>query len=68
MRTAYFREDWGFSITHEQLQTLEEGEYEVCIDSTLEPGHLTYGEYLLPGRDSGRSADLHARLPSFALQ
>ena len=28
---------------------LEECEYEVCIDSTLEPGHLTYGECYLPG-------------------
>jgi aminopeptidase-like protein len=28
---------------------LEEDEYEVMIDSTLEPGSLTYGEYFLPG-------------------
>jgi aminopeptidase-like protein len=27
---------------------LTDDEYEVCIDSTLEPGFLTYGEYLLP--------------------
>jgi aminopeptidase-like protein len=24
-------------------------EYEVCIDSTLEPGHLTYGEFVIEG-------------------
>ena len=24
-------------------------EYEVCIDASLEDGHLTYGEYYLPG-------------------
>ncbi len=28
---------------------MKDVEYEVCIDSTLEDGHLTYGEYLLPG-------------------
>jgi aminopeptidase-like protein len=28
---------------------MQDAEYEVCIDSTLEPGYLTYGEYYLPG-------------------
>lgn len=49
MRTSYFKEAWGFSIAHRDLLALEDGEYEVCIDSSLEPGHLTYGEYFLPG-------------------
>jgi len=31
---------------------LRDEEYEVCIDSSLEPGFLTYGEYLLPGEIS----------------
>jgi aminopeptidase-like protein len=48
-RTTYYREDWGFCLSHRELQSLEEGEYEVCIDSSLEPGHLTYGELMLPG-------------------
>jgi hypothetical protein len=34
------------------MQALEEGEYEVCIDSTLQNGHLTYGECFLSGRTS----------------
>lgn len=29
---------------------MTEDEYEVCIDSTLADGHLTYGEYYLPGK------------------
>src|SRR5205085_1341753 len=29
-----------------------EGNYEVCIDSTLQDGHLTYGEYYVPGRSA----------------
>jgi aminopeptidase-like protein len=48
-RTTYYTEDWGFCLSHRQLLDLEEGEYEVCIDSSLEDGHLTYGEYYLPG-------------------
>ena len=49
-RTSYYKEDWGFCLSHNQMLALEDGEYEVCIDSTLEEGHLTYGEYFLPGR------------------
>ncbi len=48
-RTTYYDDAWGFCVAHETLEALPEGEYEVCIDATLAPGHLTYGELLLPG-------------------
>lgn len=48
-RTSYYKEDWGFCITHNQLQELKEGMYDVYIDSTLKDGHLTYGEYYIAG-------------------
>jgi aminopeptidase-like protein len=48
-RTSYYKETWGFCISQRQLTALKDAEYEVCIDSTLENGHLTYGEHLLPG-------------------
>ncbi len=48
-RTSYYRETWGFCLTQKTLDELADGEYEVYIDATLEPGHLTYGEYFLPG-------------------
>ena len=48
-RTSYYKESWGFCLSHQQLLALQDGEYEVCIDSTLEEGHLTYGEYYLEG-------------------
>jgi aminopeptidase-like protein len=48
-RTSYYKESWGFCLTENQLATLKDEEYEVCIDATLENGHLTYGEYFLPG-------------------
>ena len=48
-RTSYYNENWGFCLSHNQLEKLPAGEYEVFIDSSLENGSLTYGEYLLPG-------------------
>lgn len=43
-RTSYYQDRWGFCLAHRELEKLEDGDYEVMIDSTLEPGHLTYGE------------------------
>ena len=48
-RTAYYEPAWGFCLAHQQLEGLKDGEYEVCIDSTLAPGSLTYGELVIPG-------------------
>ena len=45
----YHSEDWGFSISDEQLHSLPEGDYKVVIDSDLKHGHLSYGEHLIPG-------------------
>lgn len=49
-RTTYYKKTWGFCLTHRQLTDLPDGEYHVVIDSTLKPGHLTYGELFLPGQ------------------
>lgn len=51
-RTSYYQEDWGFCIAADDLAHFKEGDYEVYIDSTLEDGSLTYGEYFVPGRRS----------------
>jgi len=48
-RTSYYKENWGFCLSHNQLQAMREDEYEVCIDSALENGSLTYAECYLPG-------------------
>jgi aminopeptidase-like protein len=48
-RTSYYKEAWGFCLAHNQLLDMEDGEYEILIDSTLADGSLTYGELFLPG-------------------
>lgn len=48
-RTSYYQERWGFCLPHRQREQLAEGEYEVLIDASLEPGHLSWGEVFLPG-------------------
>jgi aminopeptidase-like protein len=48
-RTSYYKETWGFCMSQKQYEQLADGEYEVHIDSSLEPGNLTYGEYFIPG-------------------
>jgi aminopeptidase-like protein len=48
-RTSYYREDWGFCLSHRQLLEMKEGEYEVCIDSSLKDGSMNYGECFVPG-------------------
>ena len=49
-RTSYYNENWGFCLSHKQYLELKDEEYEVCIDASLEEGHLTYGEYYLKGQ------------------
>ncbi|MDP3759924.1 MAG: DUF4910 domain-containing protein [Ramlibacter sp.] len=48
-RTSYYEEAWGFCLPHRQLERMQEDEYEVCIDSSLQDGRLSYGECLLEG-------------------
>jgi aminopeptidase-like protein len=48
-RTSYYKENWGFCLSERQRAALTEDEYEVCIDSSLEDGHLSYGELFLEG-------------------
>ena len=66
-RTSYYAEDWGFCLSHHALEALPDGQYEVCIDSTLAPGHLTYGECLLPGATTDEILiSVHSCHPSLA--
>jgi aminopeptidase-like protein len=64
-RTSYYKENWGFCLSHGQLLQLKDDEYDLCIDSTLQDGHLTYGEcYLKGNREDEVLISCHACHPS----
>ncbi len=66
-RTSYYKETWGFCLSHHQFETLNDETYEVFIDSSLEEGSLSYGEYLLKGEtDDEVLLSAHICHPSLA--
>ncbi len=50
--TSYYKERWGFCISHEEREKLIKGEYTVVIDSKLTKGSLTIGELVIKGTSS----------------
>jgi len=40
-RTTYYKENWGFCLSHNQYSELKNEDYEVCIDASLDEGYLT---------------------------
>jgi aminopeptidase-like protein len=66
-RAAFYAETWGFCLSQRQLDALPDGQYDVCIESTLEPGSLTYGECLVPGESTDEVLiSVHVCHPSLA--
>ncbi len=66
-RTTYYRRGWGFCMSHNDFQSIADGPCEVRIDSTLEPGSLTFGECVLPGESPDEVlVSAHACHPSLA--
>lgn len=47
--TSYYKERWGFCLSHRQREQLPAGDYEVVIESELFDGVLNYGELVLKG-------------------
>ena len=50
--TSYYEERWGFCISFNQYELLEDGIYKVVIDSELVEGCLNYGELIIPGKSN----------------
>jgi aminopeptidase-like protein len=66
-RTSYYHDDWGFCLSHRQLESLTDPAYRVVIDATLADGHLTYGECVIPGAGEAEVLiSCHACHPSLA--
>jgi aminopeptidase-like protein len=66
-RTSYYKAQWGFCLRHRDRERLGPGPYEVVIDSDLKPGHLSYAEFVVPGRtDAEAIVYTHTCHPSLA--
>ncbi|MEU5193869.1 DUF4910 domain-containing protein [Streptomyces scabiei] len=66
-RTSYYQPQWGFCLAQDTLDAMPDGEYEVCVDSTLADGHLTYAEHVVPGRTADEViVSCHVCHPSLA--
>lgn len=51
-RTAYYSDEWGFCMSHNDFKKLDKNEtYNVLIDSEFKDGVLNYGEVFLRGRN-----------------
>jgi aminopeptidase-like protein len=50
--TSYYKERWGFCLSHRQRTALRPGRYRAVIDSRLSDGVLNYGELVLPGQSA----------------
>ena len=48
--TSYYKDRWGFCISFEEHENLEDGDYEVVVDTRLYDGELEIGEAVLPGQ------------------
>ena len=48
--TSYYQERWGFCLTQEEFDSLEDGIYEVYIDTKLFDGVLNFAELLIKGK------------------
>jgi aminopeptidase-like protein len=66
-RTSYYVERWGFCMSQNQLDSLEPGNYEAVVESTLSDGSLTYAEYVVKGTsDDEVLLSAHVCHPSLA--
>jgi len=48
--TSYYKKNWGFCMSYNQLTLLKDPEYKAVIKSKFKSGFLNYGELLIPGK------------------
>ena len=45
----YYKEDWSFCLPYNVVKDLDDGPFEVVVDTALEPGAMKVGEWVVPG-------------------
>lgn len=48
--TSYYKKDWGFCLPYNELKKMNNGTYEVNIDTEFKKGHLEVAHALLNGK------------------
>ena len=52
--TSYYQERYGFCMTQNEKDRLQEDVYHIYIDSDLKDGSLTYGEIIIPSTQGSK--------------
>jgi len=50
--TSYYNRRWGFCLSHNDFNSLREGQYQVFIDSEIYNGQLNYADIVIKGKSS----------------
>jgi len=48
--TSYYKKNWGFCISTNQLKKLKPGKYHINIDTSFKKTHMHFGEFYLKGK------------------
>ena len=48
--TSYYKKNWGFCMSYQEIKKLKKGNYEVFINSSIKKTKLIYGEILIKGK------------------
>jgi aminopeptidase-like protein len=48
--TSYYKDNWGFCITHNQRKKLKNQLYSVVIESEKKIGSISYADFIIPGK------------------
>ena len=46
----YYKEDWSFCLPYNVVKDLDDGPFEVVVDTRLEHGAMKVGEWVVPGK------------------
>ena len=62
--TSYYKERWGFCLSHNLRKSLKNDTYHAVIKSELKDGVLNYGELIIKGK-SKKSSFIDLYMSSF---